>query len=142
MTIRPYTHKVAYYETDRMGVVHHSNYIRFMEEARMDFLRQIGASYEEREAAGIQSPVIAVTGRYCKTTTFADEIRVTVAVKQVKHAVLTLAYVMDVDGTRVFVGETEHCYLDHDGRILNIKKELPDFYNTLIKLMEESQKHE
>ena len=38
--IIPYTRKVAYYETDQMGIVHHSNYIRWFEEARIDFLSQ------------------------------------------------------------------------------------------------------
>ena len=35
LKIKPYEHHVKYYETDQMGIVHHSNYIRFMEEARM-----------------------------------------------------------------------------------------------------------
>ena len=38
-----YKHKVQYYETDKMQVVHHSNYIRWMEEARVEFLEKIGA---------------------------------------------------------------------------------------------------
>ena len=56
MNITPYVHKVAYYETDRMGIVHHSNYIRIMEEARLDFLSQIGFGYDEMEKQGIISP--------------------------------------------------------------------------------------
>lgn len=36
-----YQHTVQYYETDRMGITHHSNYIRWMEEARVDFLQQL-----------------------------------------------------------------------------------------------------
>ena len=39
------THRVQYYETDRMGVTHHSNYIRFMEEARVAYLEQLGFPY-------------------------------------------------------------------------------------------------
>ena len=39
-----YNHTVQYYETDKMGITHHSNYIRWMEEARVDFLKQIGLS--------------------------------------------------------------------------------------------------
>lgn len=38
--MEPYLHKVQYYETDKMGIVHHSNYIRWMEEARVDFWRK------------------------------------------------------------------------------------------------------
>ena len=45
--MKNYTHSVQYYETDRMGITHHSNYIRWMEEARIDFLRQIGWKSEK-----------------------------------------------------------------------------------------------
>lgn len=41
-----YQHKVQYYETDKMGITHHSNYIRFLEEARIDFLEKIGYGYK------------------------------------------------------------------------------------------------
>ena len=42
-----YTHKVQYYETDKMGITHHSNYIRWMEEARVDMLEKINFSDED-----------------------------------------------------------------------------------------------
>ena len=44
-----YTHKVQYYETDQMAIVHHSNYIRWFEEARVDFLEKIGFGYHQTE---------------------------------------------------------------------------------------------
>ena len=43
----PYDHKVQYYETDGMGIVHHSNYIRWFEEARVDLLEQLGFGYRD-----------------------------------------------------------------------------------------------
>ena len=55
--MEPYHHTVQYYETDRMGITHHSNYIRWMEEARVDFLRQLGWGYDRLEAEEIISPV-------------------------------------------------------------------------------------
>ena len=42
-----YKHEVKYYECDRMGVTHHSNYVRFMEEARVDWLDQLGFGFEK-----------------------------------------------------------------------------------------------
>ena len=51
-----YTHKVNYYETDKMGITHHSNYIRFMEEARMNYLSEIGYPMTRLEEEGIASP--------------------------------------------------------------------------------------
>ena len=57
MIRRVYEHKVQYYETDQMGIVHHSNYIRWFEEARVDVLDQIGIGYKKMEEAGVISPV-------------------------------------------------------------------------------------
>ena len=48
--MEPYLHKVQYYETDKMGIAHHSNYIRWMEEARVDFLEKIGWGFDRLEA--------------------------------------------------------------------------------------------
>ena len=45
--------KINYYETDRMGVVHHSNYIRFLEEARCALLEKIGIRVRERIFHGV-----------------------------------------------------------------------------------------
>ena len=42
MKLRPYSRRVYYYETDKMGIVHHSNYIRWFEEARVDLIEQAG----------------------------------------------------------------------------------------------------
>lgn len=53
LAMKKYRHTVQYYETDRMGIVHHSNYIRWMEEARIDFLKQIGWGYEKLETRGV-----------------------------------------------------------------------------------------
>ena len=89
-----YKHVVQYYETDKMGVTHHSNYIRWMEEARIDFLSRIGWDYARLERDGIISPVTEVTCRYRKSTTFADEIFITVSVKEYRGLRLVLAYEM------------------------------------------------
>ena len=53
--MKPYKHKVQYYETDQMGIVHHSNYIRWFEEARTDYMEQMGLGYDQMEEKGILS---------------------------------------------------------------------------------------
>ena len=83
------THRVQYYETDRMGVTHHSNYIRFMEEARVAYLEQLGFPYAELERRGVISPVTAVNCKYLATTTFDDRITVDVRVEAFNGVVLT-----------------------------------------------------
>ena len=53
--------EVKYYECDRMGITHHSNYIRFMEEARIYVLDMLGYGFDRMEAEGVVSPVVAVS---------------------------------------------------------------------------------
>ena len=57
MKLHTYEHRTQYYETDQMGIIHHSNYIRWFEEARTDLMRQMGIGYDEMEGQGIISPV-------------------------------------------------------------------------------------
>ncbi len=53
MDMKPYTRKVQYYETDMMGVAHHAHYLHWMEEARIDFMQQLGFPYKRMEAEGV-----------------------------------------------------------------------------------------
>ena len=62
--VNAYQHKAQYYETDQMGCVHHSNYIRWFEEARTDLLEQLGFSYGHMEELGILCPVLEVHVEY------------------------------------------------------------------------------
>lgn len=55
MDYRIYERRAQYYETDQMGVVHHSNYIRWFEEARVFFMDQMGFGYDEMEKSGVSS---------------------------------------------------------------------------------------
>ena len=78
-----YTHRVQYYETDQMGIVHHSNYIRWFEEARIDWMRHCGISYREMEKQGIIVPVLGVEATYRQMVHFDDlvDIKVNFAMK-------------------------------------------------------------
>ena len=80
--MKPYIRKVNYYETDKMGITHHSNYVRYMEEARLYFLDELGWSFDKLEEEGISSPVISISCNYKKTTTFPDEIHIEVFVEK------------------------------------------------------------
>ena len=132
-----YKHKVQYYETDRMGITHHSNYIRWMEEARIDFLERTGWSYDRLEGEGIISPVLKVSCQYKRSTTFPDEILVDVKVKEFNGVRLVIGYEMrkNNDEEIVFIGESEHCFLDKESKPVMIKKEYPEFYRTLVEMI-------
>lgn len=127
-----YIHTVQYYETDRMGITHHSNYIRWMEEARVDFLSQIGWDYAKLEDMGIISPVLNVNCDYKKTTTFSDRISISVSVKEFKGVKLYLAYEMkDKDGNVVCLGTSSHAFLNTEGKPVRIKNEYPELFEIL-----------
>ncbi len=64
--MKTYTRQVQYYETDKMKVVHHSNYIRYFEEARSNFMKQIGCDIRNIESNGIVIPNVDAYARYIK----------------------------------------------------------------------------
>ena len=131
-----YIHKVNYYETDKMGITHHSNYIRFMEEARMNFLSEVGYPMTRLEEKGITSPVVSVYCKYMRPTTYADEIEIEVNLEQYTGVKLTLAYTMrNVDcGDIVAVASCSHCFVDGNGRPIAVKKHFPDF-DAILKMI-------
>ena len=133
-----YVHKVNYYETDKMGVTHHSNYIRWMEEARIYFLDKIGFGYKKLEDDGIISPVIGIECDFKTPTTFDDEVEILVGVEEFKGVKLIIKYEMYNKKTKelVLVGKTKHCFLDNNNRPIALKKQFPKFDEKLRSLVD------
>ena len=130
-------HKIQYYETDKMGVTHHSNYIRWMEEARVDFMEKIGWSYTILEENGIISPVTSIECKYVAGTTFAETISVETSIEELKNVKVRINYVMkNEEGKIVCKGASEHCFLDSNGTFISIAKKFPGFYEALSCSME------
>ena len=127
--MKSYRKKVQYYETDMMGMAHHANYIRWMEEARIDFLDQLGFPYARMEADGIISPVRAVSCQYKKPCTFGDTLSIAVTVDSFNGVVLTLGYDMtrESDGALVCQARSEHVFLRREGGLLRMKRDMPEF---------------
>ena len=131
--MQPYMHRVQYYETDKMGVTHHANYIRWMEEARIAFLDVIGWSFARLEASGIVSPVTAVDCHYDASTTFDDMVAIEVKVEAFNGVTLTIGYTMrKADGTVVCTAHSQHCFLNHEGHFIRLKRDYPAFYEALM----------
>lgn len=68
-----YQARVRYYDVDAMGRVHHSAYLKFMEDARTEMLRDFGITYKEIEESGVFMPVSAAELSY-KTPLVYDEV--------------------------------------------------------------------
>ena len=131
----PYVHEVKYYECVRMGVTHHSNYIRFMEEARVYVQDQLGYGFEKMEAEGVVSPVTALSCEFKKTTTFKDKIEVQLKVKEQSPLKITFSYVMKVGDAVVFKGTSTHCFIDTaSGRPVVMQERWPELFAKLQEL--------
>ena len=130
MEIVPYEHKVQYYETDQMGIVHHSNYIRWFEEARVDFLDQVDISYARMEEQGVICPVMSVECRYHSMTRFGESVRIYPRIERFNGIRLIVTYeVKDKEtGELRCTGRSSHCYLDDKGRPVSLKHTCPEFY--------------
>ena len=134
--MNPYTHIVRYYECDRMGVTHHSNYVRFMEEARIDWMDQLGYGFERMEAEGVVSPVMNISCQYKRTTTFKDAILIDVTVSDLSALKIAFTYTMRVDGNIVCIANSTHCFLEN-GKPVVLEKRFPELYQQIRSLMEE-----
>ncbi len=128
---KPYIHKVKYYETDKMGVTHHSNYLRFMEEARVNYLDEIGYGYRRMEEEGLVSPVVSVNIDYKKATTFDDEISIDVKVESVSAVKLIIGYTMTCNGEIVCNATSVHCFVDKNSRPISLKRTRPELFELL-----------
>ena len=76
MSVYSTTWRVQYYETDKMGIVHHSNYVRYFETARTEYLRDSGLAYDEMEKAGIWMPVLSVNVEFRTPAVYDEVIRI------------------------------------------------------------------
>lgn len=138
MDFIPYRHKVQYYETDGMRIVHHSNYIRFMEEARCDLMEQHGYPYARLEAMGVSIPVLSVSCDYKSATRFGETLVIGVAVTALSPTRMTVEYELrdDATGELRATGETRHCFLSKGGRPISLKHDMPEFFQYFKHLLQ------
>ncbi len=135
ISVPAYVHEVKYYECDRMGVTHHSNYVRFMEEARIWWLDRLGYGYERMEAEGIVSPVVSISVNYKHPTTFKDIVEIEVRVAEITELKLSFSYTMKVAGKIVCTAASTHCFLD-GGRPVVLADRFPQLYEAIMTTLE------
>jgi acyl-CoA thioester hydrolase len=119
--------RVRYAETDRMGVVYHSNHFIWFEIGRVDLLRQLGFSYKEMEEKDdCFIAVVEANCRYRAPAYYDDELIVRTVVKNVRESVVQFSYELlrAADGTLLAEGETTHIITDTKLKI----RALPEKY--------------
>lgn len=130
-----YLHQVQYYETDAMQIVHHSNYLRWFEEARMQGIAEVGLPYRELENRGIMIPVLSASCEYKQAVTYGKIVKIYYEVESFRGLRFTFSYrVYSEDGSVLHaVGSTTHCFLNHEMKPINIRRFAPDIYAVLME---------
>lgn len=141
MPFNPYRHKVQYYETDTMKIVHHSNYVRWMEEARVDMLEQMGIGYDVMERSGILSPVLSVSCEYKSMTRFPETVIVSVRIARYTGVRFDLEYEIRDEKTDALrtVCKSSHCFIDESGKPISLRRKIPDWDKTFLAYAEEKR---
>ena len=137
--MKPYRHKVQYYETDQMGIVHHSNYIRWLEEGRIDLMEQMGLGYEQMEEKGILSPVLSVEADYLRMVHFGDTVTIQTFIKKYNGIKLTVGYEIISDRTGMVHcrGTSKHCFINRQGKPLSLKQSCIEIHNLFAEGLED-----
>lgn len=107
--------RVRYAETDRMGIVYHSNFAVWFEVGRVELLRQLGFQYSEMEQHdSCHIPVVDLRVRYKAPAHYDDEIVVRTVLKNVRSSLLHFSYevIREGDGALLATGETMHIIVD------------------------------
>ena len=133
-----YKREINYYETDKMGIVHHSNYIRFLEEARCKWLKELGISMNYLEENGHRIPTLEVNCQYKYHVTSGDIIIIKPIVTEYNGVRMTVSYEVreEKTGKEVINAWTKHCFTNMELRPINMKKNNLQIHNIFEELSE------
>ena len=126
-----YKREMNYYETDRMGIIHHSNYIRFLEECRCAWMKSLNMPMEKLEEDGITIPTIEVDCKYKYHVTSGDTIIIKPIVTEFNGIRMTVTYevIEEKTGKTVIEAYTKHCFTNDKLKPINLKKYNEEYYN-------------
>jgi acyl-CoA thioester hydrolase len=119
--------RVRFVETDAMGIVHHSNYLHYLEEARVEYLRSIGHPYSANREAGLDAAVLECRVRYLVPLHFDEVVTVHLRLAETTRATFTIEYLLTVDGRTTTTAATRHAFVTADGR----PRRVPDWLRSL-----------
>lgn len=109
-------HQVAFHETDAMGIVHHSKYLLFFEEARVAWLNEHDRPYTDYIEIGRNFAVTRVEVRYHFSSYFNQQLDIVTALQWVRGASAQFIYQINCEDRLLISGSTEHALVDNSGR--------------------------
>ncbi len=124
-------HRVNFHETDAMGIVHHANFVRFLEEARIEFIAEHHRPYTEYIASGQHFTVTNVACQFHRPARFYEALEIIAALRWVRGASICFVYELRRDCDLLVSATTEHAMVSPEGRARRIPR---DTYRELVKL--------
>lgn len=118
-------HRVAYAETDAMGVVYYANYLIWFERGRSGLMRGLGSPYSGIEARGFYLPVVEASVRYKKSARYDDEVSIHTRIDAVERSSIRFSYeIRDLSNILLAHGETRHGFTNREGRLVKIPPDI------------------
>ena len=135
-----YTRSVHFYEIDQMEIVHHSRYILYFEEARLDAMQQLGFGYERLMEMGLASPVTGISCEYIQPARYPDVLDIQILLRQYDGVRFCFAYEVrrQTDHALLCRGETKHCLIGKAGLPVRIRTHYPEIHALMLRWLEES----
>lgn len=123
MTRGEITIRVRYAETDRMGLLHHANYLIYFEQGRTELLRSCGLSYKELEDQGFLLVLTKIEVKYRWPAHFDDLLTLKTIVTRTTSVRIDHRYEVYCEGRLLAEGASTLACVDREGR----PQALPDF---------------
>ncbi len=115
--------RVRFSDTDAGGIVHHSNFFRWLEEARLGLLRAIGVGYLTIEDSGIHLPVTACSADFRRSLCSEDEIEIALWLVGRSRVRLDFRYEVRLDDSVVATAKTTHALVNNAGRPIRLDRD-------------------
>ena len=126
--IVPYEHHTKYHETDQQGIIHHSNYVKWMEDARMNLMEQLGLGYKQMETMEIMSPVLSMSIEFRSVVKFDDTVVIDTQLIAYDGYKMEIAYrIYDKKtGEDRAIAKSKHCFVNKSGMPISLKRVYPE----------------
>lgn len=132
---------VRYAETDKMGIVHHSNYAIWFEAGRTDFIKKAGLPYSQIEEKGIMLPLIELNCKFKIAANYEDEIIIKTSIEEMTNTRIRFHYEAVRMGDKPAIlstGETMHVWTDKNLKPVNLKKYSPELFELFGNILGET----
>ena len=126
--IVPYEHHTKYHETDQQGIIHHSDYVKWLEDARMNLMEQLGLGYKQMETMELMSPILSMSIEFRSVVKFDDTVVIDTQLIAYDGYKMEIAYrIYDKKtGEDRAIAKSKHCFVNKSGMPISLKRVYPE----------------